>query len=547
MDSTAAPGSAPDPEVFLDRVVDLDHSRYERLTAMTDYRRDPGEARILYLCRRLVAGGSSMTETGSEETFVMKIKIQYAKDHARRQISRNHVSDIYRVPPRPASDDPREPLPGPSVTTVAEIAALRKFQREDLAGVPHLVATKCSRQGSNGPFPGGYVSYIVMTVMPGRDLMASMFWSLDDVVKEEIRDAFVILLKREKLSHDPNNTAWTRATDNYGHRILASQGWKTGDYLGAENAPHADHYTAANASHVRVLLREDNLGLGAKVGGKANAETFGLSTLSSIFGRLNGKSEGDVEKLERGLRDAELRSYQAEKHGYMNFVRGGLLVGDKIEEVQDTKVVVKTVDVEVGKASKKRKAGKDAPEVETEDGSKERRKKQKSAARDEAPVNLEGVAKETAILIAETASASDPVALGDDDREKAAKRQRKAQRRAERETREPGTDISKDDKARLKLEKRARKEERRKRKEEKRALKAAEPSSDSDSTTTAVTTAILTPISSGLTSGVSTPIQATPAFAGGRHAIRQRYIMQKRMASMDPRALNEILMIKAQV
>ncbi|KAK0261673.1 hypothetical protein LTR01_001067 [Friedmanniomyces endolithicus] len=195
MDSTAAPGSAPDPEAFLDRVVDLDHSRYERLTAMTDYRRDPGEARILYLCRRLVAGGSSMTETGSEETFVMKIKIQYAKDHARRQISRSHVSDIYRVPPRPASDDPREPLPGPSVTTVAEIAALRKFQREDLAGVPHLVATKCSRQGSNGPFPGGYVSYIVMTVMPGRDLMASMFWSLDDVVKEEIRDAFVILLK----------------------------------------------------------------------------------------------------------------------------------------------------------------------------------------------------------------------------------------------------------------------------------------------------------------------------------------------------------------
>jgi len=289
------------------------------------------------------------------------------------------------------------------------------------------------------------------------------------------------------------------------------------------------------------------------VGGKGNAETFGLSTLSSIFGRLNGKSEGDVEKLERGLRDAELRSYQAEKHGYMNFVRGGLLVGDKIEEVQDTKVVAKTVDdkgtvdVEVGKASKKRKVGGDATNVETEEGSKERRKKQKPDVRDEAPVNMEGVAKEAAILVAETASASDPVALGDDDREKAAKRQRKAQRRAERETREPGADISKDDKARLKLEKRARKEERRRRKEEKRASKAAEPSSDSESTTTVATTAVPTPVSSGLTSGVSTPAQGAPAFAGGRHAIRQRYIMQKRLASMDPRALNEILMIKAQV
>ncbi|KAK0821656.1 hypothetical protein LTR57_012930 [Friedmanniomyces endolithicus] len=175
MESTAAPGSAPDPEAFLDRVLDFDGNYYERLIAMTDYRRDPGEARILYLCRRLVAGGASMVVTDSEETFVMKVKIQ--------------------VPPRPASDDPREPLPGPSATTAAEIAALRKFQCEDLDGVPHLIATKCSRQGTNGPFPGGYISYIVMTAMPGRNLMASMFWSLDDAVKEEIRDAFITLLK----------------------------------------------------------------------------------------------------------------------------------------------------------------------------------------------------------------------------------------------------------------------------------------------------------------------------------------------------------------
>ena len=78
MESTAASGSAPDPEAFLDRVVDFDSNRYERMIAMTDYRRDPGEARILYHCRRLVAGGASMVLTDSEETFVMKVKIQYA-------------------------------------------------------------------------------------------------------------------------------------------------------------------------------------------------------------------------------------------------------------------------------------------------------------------------------------------------------------------------------------------------------------------------------------------------------------------------------------
>ena len=46
------------------------------------------------------------------------------------------------------------------------------------------------------------------------------------------------------------------------------------------------------------MLRDDNLGIGAKVGGKVNADTFGLSTLSGIFGRLNGKSEVEVEKQE---------------------------------------------------------------------------------------------------------------------------------------------------------------------------------------------------------------------------------------------------------
>ncbi|TKA71128.1 hypothetical protein B0A55_08212 [Friedmanniomyces simplex] len=381
--------------------------------------------------------------------------------------------------------------------------------------------------------------------------------------------------RRERLSHDPNNTAWTRSTNNYGHRILSSQGWKAGDYLGAENASHADHYTAANASHVRVLLREDNLGLGAKVGGKGNAETFGLSTLSSIFGRLNGKCDVDVEKQQRNLRDAELRTYQTQKHGFMNFVRGGLLVGDKIEAFPDTKIAAQTVDahgpavVVDTKASKKRKAGKDAPRFETEDGSKEQRKKRKSTVSDDIPggVKAASVAAkggmeernhrasgpdstviDTAPALAETASALASVAALDDE-EKAAKRQRKEQRRAERAARKPEEDTPKDEKARMKQEKRARKEERRKRKEEKRALKATEASSASEpttTTTTVVTTAIPTPATSEMTSGVSTPTQGAPAFAGGRHAIRQRYIMQKRMASMDPRALNEILMIKAQ-
>ncbi|KAK5689910.1 telomerase inhibitor [Elasticomyces elasticus] len=364
---------------------------------------------------------------------------------------------------------------------------------------------------------------------------------------------------RVKLSRDPNNTAWSNSTEGYGHRILSSQGWKTGDYLGAENAAHADTYTAANASHVRVALREDGLGLGAKVGGKSNAETFGLSTLSSIFGRLNGKSDEDLEKQQKNLRDAELRTYQAQKHGFMNFVRGGLLVGDKIEEfpvvkkIEPSIMVVAKNDTDV-KTSKKRKA--DGDDYEAEDGDQQKKEKKRRSAVDDGndtavvvdAARTERKLKKRKERQSEADTATE-VAETAEDVEKAAKRQRKEQRRLERASR--GEETSRDEKSRLKQEKRARKEDRRKRKEEKRRAKAAsDDSSDSEpttTTTTVVTTAIPTPATSEAASGTSTPVQAAPMFSGGRHAIRQRYIMQKRMASMDPRALNEILMIKAQV
>ncbi|KAK4897549.1 telomerase inhibitor [Elasticomyces elasticus] len=367
---------------------------------------------------------------------------------------------------------------------------------------------------------------------------------------------------RVKLSRDPNNTAWSNSTEGYGHRILSSQGWKTGDYLGAQNAAHADTYTAANASHVRVALREDGLGLGAKVGGKSNAETFGLSTLSSIFGRLNGKSDEDLEKQQKNLRDAELRTYQAQKHGFMNFVRGGLLVGDKIEEfpvvkkIEPSAVVAPMAKNDTdAKMSKKRKAGGD--DYEAEDGDKQKKEKKRRSTVDDGndtavvvdAARTEGKLKKRKEWQSEAVDTTTEVAETAEDVEKAAKRQRKEQRRLERASR--GEETSRDEKSRLKQEKRARKEDRRKRKEEKRRAKAAsDDSSDSEpttTTTTVVTTAIPTPATSEAASGASTPVQAAPMFSGGRHAIRQRYIMQKRMASMDPRALNEILMIKAQV
>ncbi|KAK3715294.1 telomerase inhibitor [Vermiconidia calcicola] len=321
--------------------------------------------------------------------------------------------------------------------------------------------------------------------------------------------------KRNKLSHDPNNTTWSNSTDTYGHKILSAQGWKPGDYLGAEQASHSDHYTAANASHIRVLLREDNLGLGAQVG-KSNAETFGLSLFSGVLGRLNGKSDAEVERQQGALRDAELRTYQAQKFGVMGFVSGGLLVGNKImpameeeEEIENPGAISFPSEDKVERKQKKRKAAQDASELDA------KRSKKKSK------VGTSGLDEHDADT---------------NDVEAAKAKQKKAKRskQTDRDAKASATTTAEDDRSRQKQEKRARKEERRKRKEEKRRLKSEKSAPESGSTSPDEQPVV-----------VKTLAPPQDMFSGNRHAVRQRYIQQKRMASMDAQAMKEIFMLKA--
>ncbi|KAK3710335.1 telomerase inhibitor [Vermiconidia calcicola] len=320
--------------------------------------------------------------------------------------------------------------------------------------------------------------------------------------------------RRSKLSHDPNNTTWSNSTDTYGHKILSAQGWKPGDYLGAEQASHSDHYTAANASHIRVLLREDNLGLGAQVG-KSNADTFGLSLFSGVLGRLNGKSDVEVERQQGALRDAELRTYQAQKFGMVGFVSGGFLVGDKIrpgveeEKVENTETFGETPEDKLEPKRKKRKAAQDASEPETK-RSKKRRKGGTSGV-DEHHV--------------------DP-----SDIQAAKTKQKKAKRskQTDGDVKASTTTTAEDDRPRQKQEKRARKEERRKRKEERRRLKSERSAPESGSTSPEEQPVV-----------VKTLAPPQDMLSGNRHAVRQRYIQQKRMASMDAQAMKEIFMLKA--
>ena len=276
------------------------------------------------------------------------------------------------------------------------------------------------------------------------------------------------------------------------------------------------------------MLRDDNAGLGAQKG-KSNADTFGLATLSGIFGRLNGKSEVEVQKQADTQRDLELQTYQSRKWGSMNFVYGGLLVGDKMEEDEKKRIAEVNAKVTQGK----RKADDDAP-AEGSASSKKRKhadetKSWDSESSDDSEPAKDKKHKKKSKKGEAAADSSSEAA------ERAAKKERKEKRKKDGKTTES------DDKAQAKDEKRARKEERRKRKEEKRRRKEAKGKTSTQTSRDA----------SSESSGdeAAAPEVKKPAaaasFAGGRHAVRQRYIMQKRQAGMNPQAMAEILMLKA--
>ncbi|RYP70041.1 hypothetical protein DL771_005732 [Monosporascus sp. 5C6A] len=204
---------------------------------------------------------------------------------------------------------------------------------------------------------------------------------------------------RRKLAHDPNNTKWSRNETTFGHRILRAQGWEPGNVLGAKDAGHAGLHSAASSAPIKVVLKDDTLGLGAKVRQKQSTECTGLDGFKDLLGRLNGKSDDTIEK-ERKLRsDIKTSLYVERRYGPMRFVGGGLLVGDQMQALVSTDPTTlgrestqnsTPESVEEGressnKAKKEKKPKKrKAEEVEPADGSDaSQEKKRKKRAKDE--------------------------------------------------------------------------------------------------------------------------------------------------------------------
>jgi Pin2-interacting protein X1 len=343
---------------------------------------------------------------------------------------------------------------------------------------------------------------------------------------------------RRKLSHDPNNTAWSRSTDRFGHKILTGLGWKPGTTLGAKDAAHSKHYTSASTSHLRLLLKDDNLGLGAKRG-NVEGENFGLDGLQSLLGRLNGKSEEVLQKEEEARRDVRLVMYAERRFGALRFVSGGFLEGDNIEQTvhrdaenSETDALPTNTANDVDPTSRKRKRRNIeqldippnfAPAVDMS------RKKRSSHVQQ--PEDKEGKRR--------TKHASlEPNSNTEEKRQYRVTQAQTPPATQEREV--PSTAIETDvDRKRRKAEKKACKEAKRlpSVKSLEKRVGADMPAEDAAARETSAK-AKWDGSDQEVTHQTKLPNAAIQV--RGLHLVRQRYIRQKQMASMDEQALREV-------
>ncbi|KAJ9615747.1 hypothetical protein H2200_001824 [Cladophialophora chaetospira] len=181
---------------YIDNIVPFPNgTSYELLKPLATYRSChdgvPAEARIVLTCRQ-TQGNSS-----AENEYVMKIKIQ-----------------IRGGEQRPSNS----PEAGPSTTTAHELKALQKFHDARTESTPALVDFKTAVQPANGPLPGGYITFLVMSKLPGDSLFNMNYWGMPSEERKEITEKFVIALKWvydqgiEPVDCGLRNILWDRET-----------------------------------------------------------------------------------------------------------------------------------------------------------------------------------------------------------------------------------------------------------------------------------------------------------------------------------------------
>ena len=280
---------------------------------------------------------------------------------------------------------------------------------------------------------------------------------------------------------------------------MLSQGWKAGEGLGARNRRGFNSYDNAK---LKVSFKDDNLGLGASLKSKdVEASRTGLDAFQGLLGRLNGKSEEEVEAVERKVEERKLAMFAQGKWGGMVFVSGGLLVqrddfkaNEEVSEQQREFKAMRNDAEAIAKAKGRKKGADDVPEEEDDEATAKARRK----------------------------------------RERAEKRQRKEERRRRREADNPAelqtttsneasaADTPKKDKKR-----------------KKKAKSLPTPPDDTLSSNTDTDAGDIPE------SAPPPPLTSRPMPRNGRQILRGKNIAAKKMAFADAKLLDEIFMRKS--
>lgn len=257
-----------------------------------------------------------------------------------------------------------------------------------------------------------------------------------------------------------------------------------------------------------------------------------------------------MRKEEQEREERALKVFTTRRWGAMNFISGGFLVGDKIEK--------KASKAEAAESALKEALVKEKGEGKEESKKRKRATDEGDTATTDSQPRLKRKKGTSDLKVAAVVQMVDDASVNEF---KSKKKQK--QKEAEEKLPESSTDVyatvtnssitlsdEKAAKKRRKAEKRALKEAKRLKKAERRAEKEKAKSNATSTTSTAVPSREQSmPFSSAEEEVEKEQAQKIPpppsnpvlSFAGGRHAVRQRYIRQKKMASMDPQAMKEVL------
>lgn len=288
-------------------------------------------------------------------------------------------------------------------------------------------------------------------------------------------------------------------------------------------------------------MRDGNLGLGAKLGANTrDDQCTGLDIFQDVLGRLNGKAQTEIEADQKSRADLRRALYAENRRGSLRFVSGGLLVGDRIKENAEENsqhsaapesILVQPLQVpaalkpkdEVANPKVRNHAEQSPKSLTAEKPRKIIKSKSARSAEDTAESNLDRSLPEgskTGTILTKNSGCNTPVDYGSS-QPNLGKFQRLA------------------DKAERKLQRKLRREAR-------RVSCTGQGGGSSDMFTTP---SLPQHVSPSVTEQ-SPPEKAELVgdrekslpnrLAGGRHAVRQRYIRHKKMAMMDTKALNEV-------